>query len=98
MPRLQHDWQARAGRPAQLAGSSLCPARGRSESILLRFWECPGLTVGAHRKFLEEIIGDFSKIGYRVVEDYRVLNAAHQGVPQNRHRLFLLGARKGFPL
>jgi DNA (cytosine-5)-methyltransferase 1 len=57
-----------------------------------------GLTVGAHRRFLEEIIGDFTKSGYRVVEDYRVLNAAHQGVPQNRHRLFLIGARTGFPL
>ena len=57
-----------------------------------------GLTVGAHRKFLEEIIGQFRKNGYRVLEDYRVLNAAHHGVPQNRQRLFLMGARKGFPL
>ncbi len=57
-----------------------------------------GLTVGAHKKFLEEIIGEFGKNGYRVVEDYQVLNAAHHGVPQNRQRLFLLGARKGFPL
>jgi DNA (cytosine-5)-methyltransferase 1 len=56
------------------------------------------LTVGAHRKFLEEIIGEFRKNGYRVREDYRVLNAAHRGVPQNRQRLFLMGARKGFPL
>ena len=57
-----------------------------------------GLTVGAHRKFLEEIIGEFRKHGYRVLEDYRVLNAAHHGVPQDRQRLFLIGARKGFPL
>ncbi len=57
-----------------------------------------GLTVGAHKKFLEEIIGEFGKNGYRVLEDYRVLNAAHHGVPQNRQRLFLFGARKGFPL
>ncbi len=57
-----------------------------------------GLTIGAHRKFLEEIIGEFRKNGYRVVEDYQVLNAAHHGVPQNRQRLFLMGARKGFPL
>jgi DNA (cytosine-5)-methyltransferase 1 len=57
-----------------------------------------GLTVGAHRKFLEEIIAEFRKNGYKVLEDYRVLNAAHHGVPQNRQRLFLMGARKGFPL
>src|SRR5258708_17508988 len=57
-----------------------------------------GLTVGAHRKFLEEIIAEFRKNGYKVLEDYQVLNAAHYGVPQNRQRLFLMGARRGFPL
>ena len=36
--------------------------------------------------------------GYRVIEDYQVLNAAEYGVPQDRKRLFLLGARKGFAL
>jgi DNA (cytosine-5)-methyltransferase 1 len=54
-----------------------------------------GLTVGPHGKFLEEVIGQFQKSGYRVVEDYRVLNAARYGVPQDRQRLFLIGARKG---
>ena len=54
-----------------------------------------GLTVGAHRKFLEEVIVEFQKGGYRIVEDYRVLNAASYGVPQDRQRLFLIGARKG---
>jgi DNA (cytosine-5)-methyltransferase 1 len=57
-----------------------------------------GLTVGAHRKLLEEIIAEFRRSGYRVLEDYQVLNAMHYGVPQNRQRLFLMGARKGFPL
>jgi len=57
-----------------------------------------GLTVGEHRKFLEEIILEFRRSGYRVVEDYRVLNAVDYGVPQDRQRLFLIGARKGFPL
>jgi DNA (cytosine-5)-methyltransferase 1 len=57
-----------------------------------------GLTQGAHRNFLEEIIGEFQKGGYRVVQDYRVLNAASFGVPQDRQRLFLLGARKGYQL
>jgi DNA (cytosine-5)-methyltransferase 1 len=57
-----------------------------------------GLTIGQHKRFLEEIIQEFRKNGYRVVEHYGVLNAARYGVPQDRHRLFLLGARKGFRL
>lgn len=57
-----------------------------------------GLTIGDHRKFLEEIIAEFRKNGYKVRDDYQVLNAAHHGVPQNRHRLFLMGSRRGFPL
>jgi DNA (cytosine-5)-methyltransferase 1 len=57
-----------------------------------------GLTIGAHRKLLEEIMAEFRRHGYCVLEDYQVLNAAHYGVPQNRQRLFLMGARKGFPL
>jgi DNA (cytosine-5)-methyltransferase 1 len=57
-----------------------------------------GLTIGQHARFLDEIICEFGKNGYRVVEDYQVLNAAHYGVPQDRWRLFLFGARKGHPL
>lgn len=57
-----------------------------------------GLTIGRHARFLEEIIHEFKKHGYNVVERYRVLNAAHYGVPQDRWRLFLLGAQAGFPL
>lgn len=57
-----------------------------------------GLTLGQHRKFLEEIIKEFRKCGYSVLEDFQVLNAADYGVPQNRQRLFLIGARQGFPL
>ncbi|MBV9157614.1 MAG: DNA cytosine methyltransferase [Acidobacteriaceae bacterium] len=57
-----------------------------------------GLTIGEHRRFLEEIIQELRRNGYRVVEDYQVLNAAEHGVPQDRKRLFLFGARKGLPL
>jgi DNA (cytosine-5)-methyltransferase 1 len=57
-----------------------------------------GLTVGEHKRFLHEIIQAFQSSGYSVVEDYRVLNAAHFGVPQDRKRLFLFGARKGLRL
>ncbi len=54
-----------------------------------------GLTVGEHKKFLEEIIAEFKGKGYRVQENYQVLNAMHFGVPQDRQRLFLMGARRG---
>ncbi len=57
-----------------------------------------GLTVGRHARFLDEIVEEFRQNGYRVGEDYQVLNAAHYGVPQDRWRLFLFGARKGHPL
>jgi DNA (cytosine-5)-methyltransferase 1 len=57
-----------------------------------------GLTLGQHKRFLDEIISEFQKNGYRVLEEYRVLNASHHGVPQDRKRLFLIGARKGLPL
>ncbi len=57
-----------------------------------------GLTVGQHKRFLEEIILEFRRNHYNVLEDYNVLNALQYGVPQDRRRLFLIGARQGFPL
>lgn len=62
------------------------------------FENVKGLTVGKHRKFLDELIAAFALNGYDVVKDWRVLNAAAFGVPQSRERLFLLGAKKGLPL
>lgn len=62
------------------------------------FENVKGLTIGKHRRFLEEIIEAFREGGYDVVTDYRVLNAADYGVPQDRRRLFLMGARAGLPL
>jgi DNA (cytosine-5)-methyltransferase 1 len=53
----------------------------------------PGMATGGHTQVLEETIERFQKAGYRVRLPYRTLNAAHFGVPQNRPRLFLLGAR-----
>ena len=57
-----------------------------------------GLTVGPHKKFLEEIIREFQNNGYRMIDRYQVLNAANYGVPQDRRRLFLIGARHNNPL
>src|ERR1035441_9155213 len=54
-----------------------------------------GLTVGEHKRFLWEISAEFKAKGYKVEEDYQVLNALNFGVPQDRRRLFLMGARKG---
>lgn len=63
------------------------------------FENVKGLTVGKHRAFLEELIAAFENGGeYRVTLKEQVLNAADYGVPQNRHRLFLMGARNGNPL
>lgn len=69
------------------------------EASYFVFENVKGLTVGRHRKFLEEVIEAFENGGdYRVVLKEQVLNAADYGVPQNRHRLFLMGARRGFDL
>ncbi len=62
------------------------------------FENVKGLTVGRHRKFLDELMAEFESAGYDVVADWKVLNASSYGVPQNRERLFLLGARRGLPL
>jgi len=59
------------------------------------FENVKGLTLGKHKKFLEELIETFETSGYTVRQEWRVLNAANYGVPQDRKRLFLLGAKKG---
>lgn len=62
------------------------------------FENVKGLTVGRHRKFLEELIQAFSRVGYSVQMPWQVLNARHYGVPQDRQRLILMGARKGLEM
>ena len=54
-----------------------------------------GLTLGEHRLFLEELIETFHAAGYTIRKPWSVLNATRYGVPQDRKRLFLLGAKKG---
>ena len=58
------------------------------------FENVKGLTLGKHALFLEELIKALEVAGYNVLSPYQVLNAADFGVPQSRHRLFLIGARK----
>ena len=62
------------------------------------FENVKGLTVGKHRRFLEEVIAEFERCGYELRSPWRVLNACRYGVPQDRARLFLLGAKRGLPL
>jgi len=62
------------------------------------FENVKGLTVGSHRHFLKALIEAFGDAGYTVRQPWRVLNAMHYGVPQDRERLFLLGAREGLPV
>lgn len=59
------------------------------------FENVKGLTIGNHKKFLHELIAEFKRIGYSIVEPYRVLNALCYGVPQDRERLFVIGSRCG---
>lgn len=62
------------------------------------FENVKGLTVGDHKRILDEIIAAFREIGYNIRLPWRVLNSAWYGVPQNRERLILIGARRGMPL
>lgn len=62
------------------------------------FENVKGLTVGKHRLFLDELIYAFERVGYRVRFPWRVLNASHFGVPQERERLILFGAKKNLRL
>lgn len=62
------------------------------------FENVKGLTVGAHQRFLRELVEAFQEAGYDVLLPYRVLNAADFRVPQDRRRLFLIGAKRGLPL
>jgi DNA (cytosine-5)-methyltransferase 1 len=62
------------------------------------FENVKGITIGRHKQLLDELIEMFQARGYAVQLPYQVLNAADFGVPQDRQRLFLMGAKKGLPL
>ncbi len=55
-----------------------------------------GLATHRDGKTIETIEECFRGIGYNT--EWRILNAAHYGVPQKRERLIMLGAQKGIPL
>lgn len=55
----------------------------------------PGMQAGGHSSILAKLVKEFAEAGYQVVMPTRILNAADYGVPQDRQRLILLGAREG---
>jgi DNA (cytosine-5)-methyltransferase 1 len=61
------------------------------------FENVKGLTLGKHRKFLEEIVETLEGEGYSVRRPWKVLNAKDYSVPQSRERLFLIGCLDGDP-
>lgn len=64
------------------------------EKILPEFFvieNVKGLTTLGGGIFKEDIINRFQNLGYKV--QYRILNAADYGVPQNRQRVFFVGMK-----
>jgi DNA (cytosine-5)-methyltransferase 1 len=58
----------------------------------------PGIASGEHKELLNILISSFMEAGYKVEENYQVLNAVNYGVPQARKRLFLIGCKKDYEL
>lgn len=56
----------------------------------------PGMAKGGHAGILHQLVSEFEEAGYHFPPGaHKVLNAADFGVPQERRRLFLIGAREG---
>lgn len=68
---------------------------GELDAETFVFENVKGLTVGKHKRFLEEIVQAFDVAGYECRLPWKVLNAGHYGTPQSRERLILMGAKKG---
>lgn len=55
----------------------------------------PGILSGGHRALIERFVKRLRDFGWQVVSPIRCLNASDFGVPQDRERVFLLGAAWG---
>lgn len=62
------------------------------------FENVKGLTLGKHRRFLDEFVEYAGELGYAVRLPWKVLDAANYGVPQHRERLILFGAKENATL
>jgi DNA (cytosine-5)-methyltransferase 1 len=67
---------------------------GELDAKCFVFENVKGLTLGQHKKFLEEIVLTANDMGYEIRLPWKVLNAAHFGTPQNRERLILFGSKR----
>lgn len=56
----------------------------------------PGMARGGHASILNQLVAEFEEAGYRFPTEhaYQILNASNFGVPQERHRLFLIGTHE----
>lgn len=57
------------------------------------FENVPGIGIGSHKQFLEELITEFENIGYHMAKPFKILDASVFGAPQKRKRLILMGSR-----
>lgn len=57
------------------------------------FENVPGIAIGNHKQFLEELITEFESIGYQITKPVKILDASLFGAPQKRKRLILMGSR-----
>lgn len=62
------------------------------------FENVKGLTLGLHRRFLDEMVAMADELGYTINLPWRVLDAAEFGTPQHRERLIIFGAKKRLAL
>lgn len=61
----------------------------KPEAVLME--NVPGLIVASRIHYLHGVLDSLRKLGF--VPAWRVLNASHYGVPQNRRRLFVVGLK-----
>ena len=78
--------------PRNLLYKSFVEIVGEIQPKIFVMENVPGLVRLFNGKVKEEVIGDFSEIGYEVVE--KILTAADYGVPQIRKRVFFVGINK----
>jgi len=83
-PKKQNDPRNQLYKAMQFSISILKPKIFIAENV-------DGLVQNFDGSFVEEIVKDFSSLGYNV--QYRVLNAVNFGVPQYRRRIIFIGIK-----